>query len=141
MCGVGPRIGHTLRELWIWARFEKIMFNVGLRYLIEMTSFRIYKFLKLFILYLKYFAHVKNLHRNVWSYFAWKTFGMPITWLIFHDFDMNIVILVQRNQIKAKVVLKKKVNIELMVLQRNVQRVPPVGYWRKLITFYKWVSL
>ena len=66
---------------------------------------------------------------------------MPITWLIFHDFDMNIVILVQRNQIKAKVVLKKKVNIELMVLQRNVQRVPPVGYWRKLITFYKWVSL
>ena len=66
---------------------------------------------------------------------------MPITWLIFHDFDMNIVILVQRNQIKAKVVFKKKVNIELMVLQRNVQRVPPVGYWRKLITFYKWVSL
>ena len=66
---------------------------------------------------------------------------MPITWLIFHDFDMNIVILVQRNQIKAKVVLKKKVNIKLMVLQRNVQRVPPVGYWRKLITFYKWVSL
>ena len=32
---------------------------------------------------------------------------MPITWLIFHDFDMNIVILVQRNQIKGKVVLKK----------------------------------
>ena len=40
---------------------------------------------------------MKNLNRNV-AIFYMKTFNMPITWLIFLDFGMIIVVLVQRNQ-------------------------------------------
>ena len=40
---------------------------------------------------------MKNLNRNV-AIFYIKTFNMSITWLIFLDFGMIIVVLRQRNQ-------------------------------------------
>ena len=51
---------------------------------------------------------------------------------------MIIVVLVKKkiNSFVAKVV-KKKTNIKLMILQRSDQRVPPLIYWKKLITFHK----
>jgi len=44
---------------------KKYMFEIELRYSIIMTLFRICKFSKILILYLKYSTHMKNLHRNV----------------------------------------------------------------------------
>ena len=41
------------------------MFENELRYVIEITPFRIYKILKPFILYLKFSTHMKNIHSNV----------------------------------------------------------------------------
>ena len=89
-----------------------------------MELFKIYKFSKLFILYVKH-STCETLHRNV-VIFAWKTFNIPITWLIFHDFGMIVVLLVQRNQsIKAKVDKKEKKNQIDDFMQRSVQQIPP----------------
>ena len=47
---------------------------------------------------------------------------MPITWLIFHDFGIIIVILVQRNQFNGvKVVKKNKYQIDGFT--KNIQQV------------------
>ena len=101
-----------------------------------MEIFKIYKFSKLFILYLKH-STCETLHRNV-VIFAWKTFNIPITWLIFHDFGMIVVLLVQRNQsIKAKVDKKEK-KIKLMILcKEGFNKYHHLRYWRKLITLHK----
>ena len=111
------------------------MFEIELRYSIEMTSFKIYKFFEYFILYVMLYAYIKKLHSNL-TIFAWNAYNMPIAWLIFHDFGIIVIVLVHKkkkiepNSIKAKVVI---LFFKLMAFQKSVQWVPPLGYWKKLI--------
>lgn len=60
-------------------------------------------------------------------------YNMPITWQVFHDFGMMIVVLVQRNKFNWHIKLLKYTNTKLMFLHRSGTL---LGFWKKLRIYY-----